>query len=488
MSKNWHISRRTMLRGAGAALALPWLEAMSTGSALGAGATSAAPLRMGIFTVTGGTVIESWKPETTGRLTAPLPSILRPLERFKDDVLILSGLSHSGKGEGKLNAHQQCSLMHLTGAPKVINDGGKMIAGVSVDQAAAQAVGPQTYLPSLEIGYSNHETRYSFRTPDQMVPCEGDPKLVFERMFRGREPLVPNWNQRAASRAKLSRKRKAGERSIDRSVLDLVMEDAKSLQRGLGTTDRKKVDEYLHSVRAIEQRIEFLEKEALQRYADNASGKVTKRFADVPAAFKDGSLNYGELRREIGRDPEPHGTYLDLMAELMVLAFQTDTTRVVTLSAGSDGALFPGVVTVGFERHAHTLEHQGNARSVELADPIAREGCRQIHEWYTSVFARAVAKMKSIDEGGASLLDNTMMLYTSYMADGGHGRKDYPAMLVGNAQGTLKTGRHIAYSKDTPMSNLFVELLNRMGAEVTEFGESATSPNAAYNGRLPDLV
>jgi hypothetical protein len=124
---------------------------------------------------------------------------------------------------------------------------------------------------------------------------------------------------------------------------------------------------------------------------------------------------------------------------------------------------------------------------VEDADPIAREACRQIHAWYTSLFAEMVKKMKAIDEGGSTLLDNTMLLYTSYMADGGHGRDDYPALLVGNAQGTIKTGRQIDFQKRTPMANLYIELMDRMGVKVERFGNSHTS-GAAYNGRLPGLA
>ncbi len=176
------------------------------------------------------------------------------------------------------------------------------------------------------------------------------------------------------------------------------------------------------------------------------------------------------------------------MADLLVLAFQTDTTRVATVAVGSDEALFPGVVTVGYERHCHTLEHQGNAGRVEDADPISREACRQIHAWYTSLFAEMVGKMKSIDEGGSSLLDNTMLLYTSYMADGGHGTRDYPAVLVGNAGGTLQAGRQVTYPKDTPVSNLYAEMLNRMGVKTDTFGDNKTSAHAAYDGRLPGLV
>jgi hypothetical protein len=172
----------------------------------------------------------------------------------------------------------------------------------------------------------------------------------------------------------------------------------------------------------------------------------------------------------------------------MVLAFQTDTTRVCSLGLGSDEALFPGVVTVGYEHHAHTLEHHGNAARVEDADPVAREGLRQIHAWYSQFFAEVVGKMRAIDEGGSSLLDNTVLLYTSYMSDGGHGTRNYPVLLAGRAGGTLKTGRHIEYKKDTPMANLYVEILDRLGDPKGEFGNSRTSKHAAYEGRLPGLA
>ncbi len=175
------------------------------------------------------------------------------------------------------------------------------------------------------------------------------------------------------------------------------------------------------------------------------------------------------------------------MCDLWVLAFQTDSTRVATLAVGADDASFAGVVTVGYETHCHTLEHQGNAGRPEDADPIAREALRQIHMWYTTLFAEAVRKMKSIDEGSGNLLDNCLIMYTSYMADGGHGTDDYPIALVGNAGGTLKTGRQLSFPKGTPVANLYVEMLDRMGAKVDSFGESHTSKQR-FSGRLPGLI
>jgi len=478
-------SRRAVLRGAGALVALPFLESvaplLARADGLPAPKTVTPPRRMGIFTVTGGTVLESWRGKEAGPL-AKLPSILRPLEFAKEDVLLLDGLSQSGRSEN-LNAHEHCGYLHLTCADVVKKEAGKPVAGVSVDQMAARAVGGQTFLPSLEMGLNNAETRYSFRSTNEPVPYEADPRRVFERMFRGRKPIVPNWQRRAAAGAQAVQKT-ATRDSYDRSVVDLILEDAKDLRRQLSGGDQGKLDEYVESVRSVEKRISFLEARLQEEILDEANPGPSKLVTpSLPAP----SLPWHKIVNEVYRDPEKHGEYIRIMADLMVLAFQTDTTRVVTLAVGDDGAYFPGIVTVGYERHCHTLEHQGNAGRVEDADPIAREACRQIHAWYTTFFAEMVAKMKGIDEGGSTLLDNSMILYTSYMANGGHGCDDYPVLLAGRAGGALKPGRQVSYQPRTPVANLYVEMLDRMGARVDSFGDSKTSKHAAYNGRLPEL-
>lgn len=487
------LSRRSFLRGTGACLALPFLEAMLPRSVRAAAALSKAPLRMGIFTVTGGTVLESWKP-TEGAL-GELPSILRPLDFAKSDMLLVSGLSHHGKTEGSLNAHQQCASMHLTAASVVKNVDGKIVASISVDQAAAQAVGKETFLPSLEIGLGRGETKYSFSGSDDTVPYEGNPRLVFDRMFRGRTPALPPWAGRGPLRAASSVRTAApaaprGE-SLEKSVLDLVLEEAKSLRGKLGASDRARLEEYMESVRAVEVRVAQLGERQASDVAD-LGGAIVKPNASLAKGglvlTTPPDADVWKNQQPMMRDPERHADYIRLMSDLMVLAFQTDTTRVCTFAAGSDEAMFPGVVTVGYERHCHTLEHQGNAAKIDQADPISREACRQIHAWYTSLFAEMVRKMKTIDDGGVSLLDNTMLLYTSYMADGGHGKTDYPALLVGNAQRTLRTGRHVAFEKGTPVANLYVEMLTRIGAKVDEFGESKSSPKAKHDGKLPGLA
>jgi len=434
---------------------------------------------MGFVTVTGGTVLESWKPKETGPL-GKLPSILRPLEPHKDDLLVISGLSHNGKTDG-LNGHESAGYLHLTGAPEAKKINGKSHSSKSVDQAAAEVVGQSSYLPSLEMGMSNQETRYSWRAADQHVPYESNPRLVFDRMFRGRQVAVPDWTRRSAAPAVPGAKRD----SEDQSVLDYVVDEAGRLKSSLSAADRHRLDEYLHSVRAVERRVQLVENLQLQAAQDAEHPGPSA--AVVPANLPDGRMA-GRMRQATERDPEIHGEYTRLFADLMILAFQTDTTRVCTFAVGTDESLFPGVVTVGYERHCHTLEHQGNADKPEHADPIAREACRQIHAWYTGLFGEMVKRMKAIDEGGSTLLDNSLLLYTSYMADGGHGKDDYPVVFAGNAQGTLKTGRHLAFPKKTPMSNLYLEMLDRMGVKLDEFGESKVSKHAAFNGRLPGLA
>ncbi|MDB5309930.1 MAG: hypothetical protein JWO38_4132 [Gemmataceae bacterium] len=488
-SANWTapLTRRAALRGAGAVLALPFLESWAAHLARAADQPAKAavrpPMRFGIFTVTGGTVLESWRMPEPGPL-AKLPSILRPLDFARNDLLLVTGLSHGGQSEN-LNGHENCAYKHLTAAAKVGKVAGRRYAGVSVDQAAARAAGEETFLPSMEFGLSNHETQYSFRSVDEPVPYEDDPRLVFDRMFRGRKPVVPNWQRRAAARGGQAVRDSAPTDTYERSVVDAVTAEAKTLRGKLGTADRHTLDQYLDSVRSLETRVERLEARLRLEAADrNDPGPSRLVSPDLP----DRKLPIHKIKHHVYNDPEKHAEYIRVMSDLWVLAFQTDTTRVATLAVGADDAMFSGVVTVGYETHCHTLEHQGNAGRPEDADPISREALRQIHTWYTTLFAETVRKMKAIDEGGSTLLDNCLLVYTSYMADGGHGTEDYPILLAGKAGGTLKPGRQVSFPKGTPVANLYVEVLDRMGAKVDSFGESHTSRNQRFNGRLPGLV
>lgn len=457
-------TRRAVLRGAGTVLATPFLTSWRPLRAAGADAARP-PLRMGVYTVAGGTVIEHWKPQRPGPLGA-LPSILEPLAPFKERLLVVSGLSHGGRASGC--AHATCARLHLS-------CGG----AESVDQAAARVAGDGTLLPSLEMGLTNHQTRFSWRE-GVPVPFEMNPHLVFARMFRGRPPVVPDWDARRAAAADAA---PVGPKpdTVEQCVLDTVLEQAADLRSGLGSSDRRTLDEYLDSVRSVERRLAFLATRRREEADDSRRAQ--------PPTFPPTS-HHGDYTNSwmIWRNPEMHAEYIRVMSELLVLAFQTDTTRVVTAALGEDNALFPGVVTAGNEFQAHALEHNGNAPGNQKPNAEAREGCRQIHAWYTGLFAEMVGRLAMIREGDGTLLDNCLLLYTSYMADGGHGLVDYPTLLVGGARGTLRTGRHLAFPVGTPVANLYVEMLDRMGAGAKPFGDSHTAEKRAFGGRLPGLA
>ena len=480
-------SRRGFLRSTGATLALPFFESWVPNTAgaaeVVAGQAAGPPLRMGIYSIGAGTVLESWCPEETGSLRElpKLPSIMRSLEFARDDMLILSGLAHNGRVDG-LNGHQAAWYLHLTGSTFAANQNGKPINTISVDQRAAELVGGQSLISDLRVG---PDVPFSFRRNGTPLTAESMPSAVFERMFRGRTPVVPNWKRRADAEVpqgaggELSR-----EQMMRKSILDVVLGQAKALKQQLGTGDRAKLDEYLTAVRDVESSIEKLERRiAIERLDLNDPGPgelVRKTFP----THRDSQQVMDALKA----DPNVLAEYIGVMSDLMVLAFQTDTTRVMTMVPDAAGVgSFPGVVTVGTERNYHVLQHNGNGHP-EKRDPIAREACRQIHAWQTSMFAEMIRKMKAIDEGGTSLLDNSMILFTSYMANGGHQRRDYPVALFGKAKGTLRTGRHLAFEDKMPMSNLYVEMLERMGDTSGAFGESETASPSRYGGRLPDLV
>lgn len=470
------LNRRHILKAAGAFIALPFLESLKP--AWGAEPANKdddgrPPLRQFVITVAGGTVIESWKPAQPGPLQK-LPSILRPLEAHKSELLVISGLSQLGKQRGGGNAHTHCAGLHLTGATEFVWEGKVPKSSISLDQAAAAAQAGETILPSLELGQPNGEQTYSWSASGSSVPYEGDPKQVFDRLFKGRTPSVPTWSRDKKAKSTpgaTSAKGKAPAASDERLVIDLVLEDAKALQKRLGKADKQRVGEFIEAVHSLETRIVKMDQRAAAEATDRG-GKASDLI--LPKDDK------GWKQRWNGQDVEMRADYIDLMTTLGILAMQTDTTRVVTMSFGDDGELWDGVVTVTNEFHHHTLEHQANANPVSKADPLSREACRQIHEWYSVQFAKVLSKMRAIDEAGTSLLDNTMLLYTSYMADGGHGTHDYPVLIAGRGKGTLKPGRHVAAPMDTPVANLYLEMLDRMGDRREAFGGST--------GRLGQLL
>jgi hypothetical protein len=438
-----HISRRTVLKGLGAAVALPWLEAMAPLTALAASAPTP-PRRLAFLYVPNGVNMAEWRPKAEGPLSA-LPSILKPLEPVKDRLLVLSGLTADkarphGDGPGD---HARALAAFLTGCQPRKTDGADIRAGISADQVAAARLGDQTRLPSLEVGcepgrqagscdsgyscaYSNTISWRSATTP---LPKEINPRLVYERLFSTAAP---------AERAARDLRRQ--------SVLDFVREDAGSLQAQLGANDRRKLDEYFSSVRDVERRI--------ARSAKLPEVKLpggTKRPDGVPAHYDD---------------------HLRLMCDLLVLAFQTDVTRVCTFVLANEGSNLPYPFINVPEGHHDLSHHQNN--------PVKLAKIRDINTFHIKHLARLLTRLRSIREGDGPLLDQCMIAYGSGNGDGNrHNHDDLPVLLAGGGGGTFRSGRHVRYPNETPLNNLWLALLERMGVHTSQLGDAT--------GALPGL-
>lgn len=436
------LSRRTILRGLGTAVALPFLEAMTGANVLAATpAKSAPPKRTAYIYVPNGIHMPDWTPQETGALQ--LRPSMEPIKDFKSYLTVLSGLTLNGArslGDGP-GDHARSVAAFLTGAHPKKTDGANIFNGVSVDQATAERVGEQTRFASLELGiepsasagncdsgYScAYSSNVSWRTPTTPVSKEVNPRTVFDRLFG----LGEDDDQRKARFAR-DQKRK--------SVLDFVSEDANRLRKRLGAGDQRKVDEYLHSVREIEQRLAGTE-------------KLTKKELEVP-----------DYPRPAGV-PKDFAEHLKLMFDMFVLALQTDSTRIVTFMYANDSSN-RGYPQIGVREGHHDLSHHG--RDEEKQKKIAR-----INVFHMEQFAYLLGKLRDVKEGGGNLLDNLMLVYGSGIADGdSHAHHDLPILLVGKGGGAIKPDRHLRYKKDTPLCNLYLTMMDRMGARAEKFGDS----------------
>ena len=436
------ISRRTVLRGLGTAVALPWLEAMAPAASPVGGAVHAAPKRMAFLYVPNGAHMQAWTPETEGA-GFELPFILEPLKAFKEDLLVLSGLAQDnaaahGDGGGD---HARSLACFLTGTHPTKTDGANIKAGVSVDQAAAMKVGQNTRFPSLELGCDRgaqsgncdsgyscaYSSNISWRSPTTPMAKEVNPRLVFERLFASQSK-----NLTGAERVKRDFYRQ--------SILDYVIEDANQLRGRLGVNDKRKVDEYLNAVRELERRVAHSEKNS---QVDLLPGGI-KKPSGIPQDFKD---------------------HIRLMLDLMVLAFRGDVTRISTFMYANEGSNKSYSFIDVPEGH-HDLSHHGN-------DKAKHEKIKKINRFHMEQFAYLLGKLKAIPEGSGSLLDNTMIVYGSGIGDGNrHNHNDLPILVAGKGGGTLKPGRHITYPRDTPLNNLYLSLLDKIGAPVDSLGDS----------------
>ncbi len=440
-NRNKALSRRTVLRGLGVAVSLPWLEAMGPVTAWADQSKPGeklAPNRMAFIYVPNGKNMVDWTPKKEGA-DFDLPSILEPLSPVKEKFMVLTGLTAdkaraNGDGGGD---HARALAAFLTGAQPRKTDGTDIRAGVSVDQVAAQRIGNQTRLASLEIGCEpgamagNCDSGYScvysstmsWRSATQPLPKEVNPKLAFERLFS----TVPN-----AKRAQRDARRK--------SILDFVREDSQDLSKRLGASDVRKLDEYFAAVRDIELRIERAEKLPPVKTPDYAAP------SGIPRAYDE---------------------HIRLMYDMMVLAFQTDVTRIITCVVANEGSNKPYSFIEVPEGH-HDLSHHGN-------NADKKEKIRKINLFHTRQLAYLLKKLNETPEGEGTLLDHVMISYGSGNSDGNaHNHDDLPILLAGGGCGTLKSGRHIRYPKETPLNNLWLAMLNRLDIDIAQLGDSSS--------------
>jgi hypothetical protein len=420
-------------------VALPWLEAMMPRTLLGAPAPAVAPRRMAFLYVPNGIDMANWTPAAEGALTA-LPLTLQPLAPVQKDLLVLSGLTldkarANGDGGGD---HARAMAAFLTGRQPRKTHGADIRAGISVDQFAAERIGKTTRFASLEVGCEGgknsgncdsgyscaYSANLSWRAESSPVAKEINPRLVFERLF-----TAPAGGDDKA----LRRQR------YKQSILDFVGEDARQLKNKLGGTDQRKLDEYLSGVREIEQRL----------------GRAEKTFEVASPA---GAVRPTGI-------PKDYREHLRLMADMLVLAFQVDLTRVSTFVFANDGSN-RSYRDYGVSEGHHDLSHHGGHKEKKAK-------IQQINQFHIEQLAYLLGRLKSVQEGNGTLLDNSMIVYGSGISDGNrHNHDELPILLAGKGGGTLKTGRHVRYPKNTPLMNLYLCLLDRVGIHVDSFGDS----------------
>ncbi|HEX5108437.1 MAG TPA: DUF1552 domain-containing protein [Vicinamibacterales bacterium] len=435
-----HLSRRTFIRGMGVTLSLPLLDSMVPAQTALAQTAARPQIRLGLCFIPHGAVMNAWTPAEEGPLT--LSPILSPLEAHKDRVVVLSNLAHQmagpqGPGDNG-GDHTRCPAVFLNGVHPKRTDGADIQAGVTIDQMAAQKIGQDTLLPSLElavedysglvgscdVGFScTYMNTIAWRTPTSPLPMEINPRVVFDRMF----------GDGATTKERLER--------IDtqRSILDAVTAQVRRLQGNLGPGDRNRVAEYLDTVREIERRIQISEHQA-----SNAD-------LDVPPSPTG--------------IPDDHEEHTKLMFDLMALAFQADITRISTFMMAREVSYrtFP---KLGISEAFHPASHHQN-------NPARLETLAKINTFHVSLVSHFLDRLKATPDGDGTLLDHSLVLYGSAMSNSNiHNHAPLPVLIAGGAAGRLKGGRHLKYPEGTPMSNLLLTILNKAGIEQERVGDS----------------
>ena len=432
-----HLPRRTVLRGLGASIALPLLDSMVP-ALTAQSRTAAAPIkRFGVFYVPNGMSMPYWSPKEEGPLTE-LPPTLRSLEAYKDRVLLCGGLDDEPanlvKGSGD---HARSAGTFLTGVPFKNTSGADVYAAVSMDQLAAQVTSQETQLASLELGIESsavlggcdgvscaYTNTIAWRTPTTPLPIENDPRAVFERLFGTSGSTDPE--------ARMARMRR------DRSILDIVDAELKGLERVIEPGDQGKLDEYLEALRDVERRIEMAERQNTRELP----------VVDQPVGV-----------------PSDYAEHAKLMMDLLALAYQTDLTRISTfmLAREVSGRAYP---EIGVSDSHHPLSHHQR-------EPAKLERLHMINEYHVQQFAYLVAKLAGLAEGDGTMLDSTLFLYGTGISDSNtHFHDDLPIALIGGKSAGIKGGRHIRYPQDTPLANLHLSILEKLGAPVEALGDS----------------
>jgi Protein of unknown function (DUF1552) len=435
-----HLPRRAFLRGAGVALALPFLDAMVPAFASPAKTAASSPVRMGFVYVPNGIIETGWLPKTVGT-GFEFNQTMKALEPFREHLLVLSNLAQiNGRSLGDGGGdHARAGASWLTGVHPKKTEGADIHSGISADQIAAKALGKQTQFASLEIGVeapslaggcdSGYSCAYtntvSWSSPTSPNPMEVNPRTLFERLFGDRE------NTDAASRLEAMKDRG--------SLLDFVKGSVDRLETRVGQGDRHKLTEYLDAIRDIERRIQKAEEQ-------NATMKMPHIELPVSA-------------------PEEFVDHARLMMELMVVAYQADLTRVVSFMLAREGSNRSYREIEVSDGHHDCTHHQN--------DPVKIAKTIKINTHHVKQFAYLIDRMKSTQDGDGTLLDHSMILYGSSINDGNrHTHTDLPVALIGGANGQLKGGRHIRYAEDTPMNNLLLSMLGKLGVPTEKLGDS----------------
>ena len=443
------ISRRSILRGLGVSFALPSM------ASIGRPSLSSIPARLGFTYIPNGVIMDQWRPQSTGALEE-LPKSLNPLQNYKKDFQILSGLDHikadaNGDGGGD---HARANATFLTGCQAKKTAGKDIRVGISVDQLAAEAIGDQTKLPSLELscdgvrrsgkcdsGYScAYQYNLSWKTESMPMVPESNPRLVFERLF-------------GKSNSRIDRKNQLKRRALNQSILDFALEDAGILKKRLGQEDQKKLDEYFSSVRELEKRIQQDEKA-------NRNVSQLQSPEGIPGSYKE---------------------HLRIMFDMMVLAYQSNSTRISSFLLAHDGSN-RSFRDIGVPEGHHSLSHHRN-------DPEKIKKLARIDHFYCEQFAYFLDKLSNVHElDGSRLIDHCMIVLGSGISDGNrHRHSDLPVLLAGGKAHGLQTGRHEDFSKGriwnessfrnkvetgVPMTNLYLGLLEKLGVNAEQIGDS----------------